>query len=104
MVNHEAKIGNNCNINHGVTIGTTYGGQYPGTPIIHNNVYIGPGAKIIGGITIGSNVAIGANCVVTKPISDNGVVVGVPGKIISYKGASDYVVNTVNLESNDQQE
>jgi len=95
VVSPYAKIGNNCNINHGVTIGAAYGGKFPGIPIIGDKVYLGPGAKIIGGITIGNNVAIGANCVVTKPIPDNAVVVGVPGKIISYKGSSHYIIRTV---------
>ena len=95
VVHHKVKIGNNCNINHGVTIGATYGGKRPGVPTILNNVYMAPGSKIIGGITIGNNVAIGANCVVTASVPDNAVVVGVPGKIISYRGSSNYIVNTV---------
>ena len=63
IVNSEAKIGMNCNINHEVTIGAAYGGKHPGVPVIMDNVYLGPGSKIIGGITIGSHAAIGANCV-----------------------------------------
>lgn len=94
FVNNEVVIGNNLNLNHGVTIGTTYGGRTPGTPRIGNDVYIGPGSYIIGGITIGDNVAIGANTVVNKSIPDNGVVVGNAGKIISFRGASEYIINT----------
>lgn len=94
-VNSEARIGRNCNINQEVTIGVTYGGKYPGTPVIMNNVYLGPGSKIIGGITLGSHAAVGANCVVTKPVPDYGVVVGIPGELVSSKGSSEYVVNTV---------
>ncbi|GAA3319001.1 hypothetical protein GCM10020331_024100 [Ectobacillus funiculus] len=52
-------------------------------PKIGNNVYIGPGAKIFGGITIGNNVSIGANSVVTKDVPDNVTVVGIPAKIIA---------------------
>ncbi|KAB0668517.1 serine acetyltransferase [Oryzomonas sagensis] len=96
IVNCEAKIGCNCNINQEVTIGTTYGGKYPGTPVIMNNVYFGPGSKIIGGITIGNHTAVGANCVVTKPTPDYGVIVGIPGEIVSTKGSGEYVVNTVD--------
>ena len=95
VINSEVKIGENCNINHGVTIGISYGGKNPGTPTILNNVYLGPGSKIIGGITIGNNVAIGANTVVVKDIPDNAVIVGSPEKVISYKGSSAYVVNTI---------
>lgn len=96
IVNCEAKIGRNCNINQEVTIGTTYGGKYPGTPVIMNNVYLGPGSKIIGGITLGNHSAVGANCVVTKPVPDYGVVVGIPGEVVSSKGSNEYVVNTVD--------
>lgn len=53
--------------------------------------YIGPGAKIIGAVTIGNNVAIGANAVVTHNVPDNAVVAGVPAKILSMNGADGYV-------------
>jgi serine O-acetyltransferase len=95
IVNSEAKIGRNCNINHEVTIGAAYGGKYPGVPVIMDNVYIGPGSKIIGGITLGNHSAVGANCVVTKPVPDYSVVVGIPGEVVSTKGSGEYVVNTV---------
>lgn len=62
------------------------------TPVIGNRVYIAPGAKLFGGIKIGDNVAIGANAVVTKDLPDYAVAVGVPAKIISYKGSADFVV------------
>jgi serine O-acetyltransferase len=94
VVNGMSRIGKNCNISHGVTLGMTNRGQNKGYPEIGDNVYIGPGAKIIGGIKIGNNVAIGANCVVTKDVPDNAVVVGIPGKIISYNGSTGYVNNT----------
>ncbi len=95
VVNSKAVIGKNCNISQDVTIGQANRGKNIGYPIIGENVYIGPGAKIIGAIHIGNNVAIGANCVVTKDIPDNSVVVGVPGQVISFKGSEGYVNNTV---------
>jgi serine O-acetyltransferase len=95
IVNPDAIIGKNCNINHDVTIGAAYGGKSPGVPVIGNNVYFGPGSKVIGGITVGNNVAIGANCVLTKSVPDNAVVAGIPGVVISEKGSYDYVTNTV---------
>lgn len=95
IINCEVQMGSNCNLNHEVTVGKSYGGKNPGTPMVGDNVYFGPGCKVIGGINIGSHVAIGANCVVTDDVPDKGVVVGIPGKIISYKGSVNYVVNTV---------
>jgi serine O-acetyltransferase len=49
---------------------------------------------IIGNVEIGDNVAIGANCVVTKDIPDNAVVVGIPGKVLSLDGSEGYVTRT----------
>ena len=97
IVNSEAKIGRNCNINHEVTIGAAYGGKHAGVPVILDNVYLGPGSKIIGGITLGNHAAVGANCVVTRSVSDYGVVVGIPGEVVSAKGSGEYVVNTVDV-------
>ena len=94
IVNPNCVIGKNCAICQGVTIGQVNRGDKKGVPIIGDNVYIGPGAKVIGGIRIGNNVAIGANCVVTKDIGDNAVVVGVPGKIISHNGSTGYINRT----------
>ncbi|WP_208609878.1 serine O-acetyltransferase [Desulfofustis glycolicus] len=94
VINHQSVIGKNCNLNHNVTIGATYGGKLSGTPKIGDNVYIGPGSFIIGGIYIGHNVAVGANTVVTKSVPDNGVVAGPLGEVISYKGSGNYVINT----------
>ena len=87
-------IGNNVNISQQVTIGIAGRGKDRGVPIIGNNVFIGPGAKIFGKISIGNYVAIGANAVVTKDVPDNAVVVGVPGKVISYNGTNDLILNT----------
>ncbi len=95
VISSDAIIGWNCNINHGVTIGITYGGKHPGVPVIGDRVYIGPGAKVIGGVNIGEGVAIGANCVVANDIPPDSVVVGIPGRVISHRGSIDYVVNTV---------
>lgn len=87
IMNDKTRIGKNCNIHHGVTIGVKNRGCAVGVPVFGDNVYIGPGAKVIGGIRIGNNVAIGANAVVTHDVPDNAVVGGVPAKIISFNGS-----------------
>lgn len=91
VVNESARIGRNCNISQGVTIGQANRGSNKGTPTIGNNVYIGPGAKIFGAISIGNHCAIGANAVVTHDLPDRAVAVGIPAKIISYNGSEAYV-------------
>lgn len=88
VIHSDAEIGSNCMIGQHVTIG---GGnsKYPGVPKIGNNVYISHGAIVFGGITIGNNVTIGANAVVTKPVPDNAVVAGVPAKVLRYKNCDE---------------
>ncbi|WP_276573980.1 acyltransferase [Solitalea lacus] len=49
---------------------------------IENNVWIGEGAVILSGVTIGENSIIGANTVVTKSVPKNSVAAGNPAKII----------------------
>lgn len=92
--NDRAQVGRNCNISQGVTLGQANRGANKGFPIIGDGVYIGPGAKVVGAVRVGDNAAIGANCVVTKDVPDNAVVVGVPGRVISHAGAADYVEYT----------
>ena len=91
VVNSAAKIGRNVNISQGVTIGQVNRGERQGVPVIGDNVYIGPGAVIIGAIQVGNGCAIGANAVVTRDLPDNAVAVGVPAKVISLAGNSGYV-------------
>jgi serine O-acetyltransferase len=94
VVNEESIIGRNCNISQGVTLGQANRGRHQGAPTIGDNVYIGPGAKVVGKVHVGSNVAIGANAVVTSDVPDCAVVGGVPAKVLSYDGSSGYVNRT----------
>lgn len=95
IVIHEATVmGRNCNVSQGVTIGQTNRGDRRGVPTLGDNIFVAPGAKVIGGIRIGNNVAIGANAVVTTDIPDNAVVVGIPGRVVSSRGSEGYIQNT----------
>lgn len=91
VVNGRARIGKNCRIHVGVNIGYAPSHGYDGTPIIGDNVYIGPGAKLFGPIKIGNNVAIGANAVVNKSFSSNCSIGGIPAKVLSNKGSFGYI-------------
>jgi len=93
VISPKAVIGNNCNISHGVTIGKGGRGLNSGVPKIEDNVYIGPGATIIGNITIGSNSAIGANAVVSKDVPENSTIISGKSMIVSYKGSFDFIHN-----------
>lgn len=91
IINEKTIIGNNCNISQNVTIGQINRGEKKGTPVIKDEVYIGPGAKILGKIKINNNSAIGANAVVVKNVDSNCTVGGIPAKTISKVGSEGYV-------------
>ena len=64
VVNGRARLGRNCRIHAGVNIGQTP----KGVPTIGDDVYLGPGAKVFGPITIGDGARIGANAVVDRDV------------------------------------
>jgi serine O-acetyltransferase len=53
-----------------------------GAPVIGDNVYLGPGAVLVGDITIGDNVSVGANSVVATSLEDGVTVLGVPARVV----------------------
>ena len=98
VVNANARIGMNCRIHEGVTIGVTgehyKDGRENSAAIIGDNVFLASGVKVIGNVHIADNVAIGANSVVVKDILEpNTTWAGVPAKKISDKGSSDYILS-----------
>ena len=92
-VNSNSKIGKNLRIQSGVTIGGSKG-EYP---VLGDNIYIGSGAKIIGGITVADNVAIGANAVVVKDITEPGTThAGNPSRLVSQNDSHLYIDNRLD--------
>ncbi len=80
--------GKNLTVAQGVTIGGNIERDYPSgrhTPVLGDNVHVSTNAVVIGGITIGDNVMIGAGAVVTKDLPSNCVAAGVPAKVIKFK-------------------
>ena len=80
IVSGYAKFGDNCRIRNGVSVGLRRV-ESPCAPVIGNNVDIGAGAKLLGAITIGDNVLIGANAVVVTDVPSNSIAMGVPAII-----------------------
>jgi len=73
---------------HGFTKGdlimnqkATFGDVYIG-----EDVWIGTGVKVLKGVKIGNGAVIGANAVVTKDIPSESVAVGVPARVIKWRG------------------
>ena len=90
-VNSKAVLGDNVNLSHQVTIAKN--DRKNGNPILKNNIYVGPGAKIVGDVTIEDGVVIGTNAVVTKSFGPNVTIAGIPAKIINEKNSDDYLCN-----------
>jgi serine O-acetyltransferase len=79
------RIGDNCTIMQGVTLGTSepdMGFTLDRRPVVGNHVLIGAGAKIIGRIVIGDHARIGANAVVLRDVPAHALAVGVPASIV----------------------
>ena len=82
VIGETAIIGDDCTIFHGVTLGGRGNVKGKRHPTLHDGVFIGAGAKVLGNIEIGNNVKIGANAVVLVDIPDNATAVGVPARVI----------------------
>lgn len=101
VVSDAAKIGENCRIHACTNIGANSGSHL--APQIGNNVYVGPGAKIFGDISIADGIAIGANSVVNKSFHEKGIgIAGVPAKKINDKGSEGFLVKATELIRRDQ--
>lgn len=83
VINGKARIGKNCTVaGAGVLIGEDL--ESGKAPIIGDNCYIGPGAKIIGGVKITDGVTIAANAVVVHDVTEAYTTVGgIPARKIS---------------------
>ncbi len=82
VIGETAKIGDDCTLYHGVTLGGTTWKKGKRHPTLNNNVVIGAGAKILGPITLGDNVRVGSNSVVVKSVDKGQTVVGVPARVL----------------------
>jgi len=126
-IHPKAKIGKNLFIDHGmgVVIGetseikddvtiyhmVTLGGISPSInsdnqrdvkrhPTLENNVIVGSGAQVLGPVIVGKNAKIGANAVVTKDVSENAVMIGIPAKNINTKLEKDISFKPYGIDHN----
>ena len=80
VIHPDARVGPNCLLFQGVTLGN--GGRLPGAPVLQGHVDVGAGAKILGGVTIGADAKIGANAVVVCDVPAGATAVGIPARIV----------------------
>jgi serine O-acetyltransferase len=85
VIGETSEIGDDVLIYQGVTLGGTGKEKGKRHPTLGNHVVVGTGAKVLGSITIGDYVKIGAGSVVIRPVPDHCTVVGIPGRVVRTK-------------------
>ena len=78
VINGAVRGGSDVRVEHQVTIGS----EGRRVPVLGDRVFIGAGAKIIGGVRIGNDARIGANAVVVHDVPAHCTVVGIPARIV----------------------
>jgi serine O-acetyltransferase len=91
FIDSGARIGANCNIAQGVTIGKGGRGEFYGVPILGDRVHVGANAVILGKITIGNDAVIGPNAVVMNSVPPCGVAMGNPARVVGDSGSFEFV-------------
>jgi serine O-acetyltransferase len=82
ILNANSRIGSGVTIYHRVTLGVS-GDDPRNVPNVDDGAYLGTGAVLVGGVTVGRNAKVGAGAVVTKDVPADQVAVGVPAKILT---------------------
>ncbi len=82
VIGETARIGDNCTLYQGVTLGGTGKDCGKRHPTLGDHVMVGAGAKVLGPFTVGDNSKIAAGAVVLKEIPANSTAVGIPAKVV----------------------
>ncbi len=85
VIGETTEIGDDVLMYQGVVLGGTSLEKKKRHPTIGNNVVIGAAAILLGPISLGDGVRVGANSVVVKSVPPGATVVGVPGRIVEEK-------------------
>lgn len=100
IVHYNAIIGDDCVLRHEVTLGQRDMND-DRAPTLGNRVEVGAGAKIIGGVLIGSDAVIGANAVVVRDIPAKAHAVGIPAKVIETKSRMNFQTHAPTITYHD---
>jgi serine O-acetyltransferase len=85
VVGPECRIGARARIMQNATIGSdevSHGADGAGSPVLGDDVFVGPGAAIFGAVELGDRVEVGANAVVRSSFGSDVVVAGVPARVV----------------------
>lgn len=80
------RVGDDFTVCQGVTVGNVRGSQR--LPVIGDRVFIEPGAKVLGEVTLGDNVVVRANSLVLSDVPSDSIAIGNPARILKTPGAS----------------
>ena len=100
VIGETAEVGDDVTLYHGVTLGGTSWNKGKRHPTLADGVVVGAGAKILGPISIGERVRVGANSVVVKDVPADRTVVGVPGRIVDTRVGTARPINGISLDHN----
>ena len=87
FVDSECRVGKNCNVAQGVTIGKGGRGELAGVPVLGDRVHVGANAVILGKISIGNDAVIGPGAVVMSSVPPCGVAIGNPARVVGFDGS-----------------
>ena len=80
IVSPMARVGPDCTLHGGTTLGVAGRGENRGAPQLEANVTVCPGASIIGPIAVPPGVVVGPNSVVTRKVEGSNTWLGVPAR------------------------
>ena len=83
VINSKVRGGRRIVLESGVVMGDAKGQS----PVLGNDIFIGAGAKVIGGLSVANGAKVGANAVVVKDVAEGDTVVGIPARPVARKGA-----------------
>jgi serine O-acetyltransferase/putative colanic acid biosynthesis acetyltransferase WcaB len=83
VIHQQVRIGANVVLKQGVTLGHRGEENDPGpVPTIGDDVVFGPGAQVLGGVTVGDGARVGAGAIVLRDVPPGALAVGNPARII----------------------
>ena len=88
VIGETSEIGDDVLLYQGVTLGGTGHEKGKRHPTIGSHIVVGSGAKILGNITLGEWVRVGAGSVVVRSVPEHSTVVGIPGRVVAIKGVA----------------
>src|SRR4051794_9595409 len=78
VINGQVRGGSDVHLEHQVTVGA----ERRRSPVLGDGVFIGAGAKVLGGVVIGDGARIGANAVVVDDVPPHSTAVGIPARVV----------------------